>query len=610
MTLLWQRVRAVPGWLWPLLAGIVLIALPFLGLSYSLTRQIELTLIIALIVGGLNLSFGYAGELALGQVAMYATGAYAAGLVAKWGLTELWLQLAIGTAAALIVGLISGIPGLRLGSWSLAMTSFFLILLVPDVLSIFKKSTGGRSGLAGITPPTFLGESISARSYYLIIVAVTIAWFAVMRNLVTSRHGTALRVLKQSPVLAASIGISVFRTKLMAYALGALPAGLAGVLFTNLDLFISPEAFSFSVAMTVLAASIFGGSASVYGALVGAAVLQFGMNQSTNFAQYGLIVSGAFLLLGGVAFTGGLSGLMRALVRRMDRAVRDRHGHTPPAATTPPVTEMTGALAEVERVSKSFGGNRALQDVSLVARPGAVTALIGPNGSGKTTLLNMISGFYRTDSGTICLDGVAIQKKSSYQVARAGVSRTFQTPNIPEKLTVLEVVEGGRYGTARIGVLPAVLRLPRFRRMSNADRSEAERALALVGLSAQRDEMASALSLGHRRLLEVARSLVARPKVLLLDEVASGLAEDELEVLESLIRRLADAGMTVVLVEHNFQLVLRLADDIYVLAQGMVIAHGGAAEIENDPQVLAEYLGAAIADPESGAAVAEGGPHE
>lgn len=605
MAALWLKLRAVPGWAWPLAVGAVLIVLPFLGLTYAVTRQIELTLILALIVLGLNLSLGYAGELAMGQVAMYAAGAYAAGLANKAGVTDIWLQLLIGGGAALVVGLISGIPGLRLGSWSLAMTSFFLILIVPDVLSIFKEETGGRNGLAGIMPATSFGQMIDGRTYYLIIVGVTIVAFALIRNLVVSGHGTALRVLKQSPVLASSMGISVFRAKLTAYAIGAIPAGVAGVLFANLDLFISPEAFAFSFAMTVLAASIFGGSASIYGALVGAAVLQFGMNQSTNFSQYGLIISGAFLLIGGVAFTGGLSGLLRSLVRKADVAAKARTGVQPVEAAPAVVEKLDGALLRTEGVSKAFGGNQALSKVSIEAAPGAVTAIIGPNGSGKTTLLNMISGFYKTDAGTIELDGKTIQGLSSFLVARAGVSRTFQTPNIPEKLTVFEAVEAGRYATERASVLASVLRLPAFWRRRADSRAAAGRALALVGLSAQRDEPADSLPLGNRRLLEVARSLAASPKVVLLDEVASGLDEDELDVLESLVKRLRDAGMTVILVEHNFQLVLRVADDIYVLAQGAVMAHGTPEQIESNPRVMEEYLGVTAETNAAG-----GGDHE
>lgn len=590
MASLWLKYRALPGWILPLIIGIVILLLPQFGVGYAVTRQVELTLLLALIVSGLNLSLGYAGELAMGQVAMYAAGAYTAGLVSKAGYNDIFLQLLVGALAALLVGFISGIPGLRLGGWSLAMTSFFLILLIPDVLSIFKDVTGGRNGLTGIRAATLFGTPITQSMFYILLVVIAILWFAALRNIIVSQHGTALRVLKQSPVLARSVGISVFRTKLMAYTVGAIPAGVAGVLFANLDLFISPEAFGFAFAMTALAASIFGGSASVYGALVGAMILQFGLNQATNFAEYGIIIVGAFLVVGGVVFSGGVAGVGIWLVRRFDNAARAKVG-TPAVEAEAVVDPLDGERLVVTGMSKAFGGNQALKDVSIVAEPGQVTALIGPNGSGKTTLLNMISGFYKADSGTVELAGEHIQGKNPADVTRAGVSRTFQTPNVPEKLTVMEVVESGYYAAEHASVPAAMLRLPKYWRIKRKATAEAERVLRLVGLEAQRYELADALPLGNRRLLEVARCLVSSPRVLLLDETASGLDEDELEVLESLIRRLRDAGQTVVLVEHNFQLVLRLADDIYVLAQGQVMAHGDSAEIEHNPRVRAEYLG-------------------
>ena len=592
MGAVWLKFRALPGWILPLAIGVVILLLPMLGASYSFTRQIELTLLLALIVSGLNLSLGYAGELAMGQVAMYAAGAYTAGLVSKAGVTDILLQLLCGAAAALLVGFISGVPGLRLGGWSLAMTSFFLILLIPDILSIFKAQTGGRNGLAGIKPATLFGEVIDGKTYYVLLVIVAVAWFAVLRNLIVSQHGTALRVLKQSPVLARSVGIPVFRTKLMAYTMGAVPAGIAGVLFANLDLFISPEAFAFSFAMTALAASIFGGQASVYGALVGAAVLQFGLNQASNFAEYGIIITGAFLVFGGVAFSGGLAGVGVWLVRRLDAKARAAApAPEAPVAAHAEVSPLNGEQLTVSGIAKAFGGNQALRGVDLEALPGNVTALIGPNGSGKTTLLNMISGFYRADAGSVRLGDVEIQGKNPADVARAGVSRTFQTPNVPEKLTVMDVVRSGYYAAEVASVPASIFRLPSYWRIKRKIIAESDRALRLVGLEAQRDELADALPLGNRRLLEVARCLVSSPRVLLLDEVASGLDEDELDVLEQLIRRLADAGQTVVLVEHNFQLVLRLSDDIYVLAQGQVVAHGNSEEIERNPKVREEYLG-------------------
>ncbi len=586
-----RRVAGGPLWIVPLALGIVLILVPYFNLEYSIVRQLQLAMILSLLVSGLNLSLGFAGELALGQVAMYAAGAYTAGLLSVHGHTDIALQLVAAGLAALLVGVLTGIPGLRLGSWSLAMTSFFLVLLLPDVIAIFKEDTGGRNGLSGILSPTLFGRMLTPEDYFMVIAIVTVAWFAVMRNIAVSRHGTALRVLKQSPVLAASMGINVFRMKLMAYALGAVPAGLAGALFASLDLYISPEAFGFTVATTILAASVLGGSASVYGAVFGAFILQFGLNQSTDFQKYSLVVTGAFLIVGGVLLTGGLSGLARALWRRVlaedpTAAPADR------AATAgDEVPAVPGKVLKVEGVAKAFGGNQALKGVDLTATPGRVTALIGPNGSGKTTLLNMICGFYRTDAGVIALDDRQLQRMGPDRVARTGVARTFQTPNIPEGITVREAVMAGRYAGHRATVLEAVLRLPRYRKVRRGDLLEADRVLDLVGIRHLENAEATALPLGQRRLLEVARCLISNPGVLLLDETASGLDEDEVERLAEVIRRVRDAGGTVVLVEHNFQLVLSLADEIVALAHGELMAKGTPEEIQNNERVMSEYLG-------------------
>lgn len=590
---LWVRLRALPSWVLPLLIGIIIVLLPLMGIPYAAQRQVQLTLILALVVSGLNLSLGYAGELALGQPAVYAAGAYTAGLMAKAGHTEIIVQLAAGALAALVVGLITGVPGLRLGGWSLAMTSFFLVLLLPDVLAIFKDVTGGRNGLSGIAPPTLFGQRITDDMLFVIVAIVVILWFAVVRNVIVSRHGVAFRVLKRSPVLASSLGISVFRMKLLAYALGAVPAGLAGVLFANIDLYVSPEAFAFGFATTVLAASILGGSASIYGALVGAAILQFATNSSREFQEYSLLFTGVFLIVGGVFLTGGIAGLLRKGVSRLDAAA-ERSAPRPPAAAEPASTDLAafaGKRLTIDEVSKTFGGNKALRGVSLVAEPGSVTAVIGPNGSGKTTLLNMVCGFYKTDSGTISLDGHRLESTGPDAVARAGVARTFQTPNIPEGITVFEAVISGRYMSNRASIPAAVLQLPSFRRVRREDRIEAERVLAMVGLTGYRDVEAVSLPLGMRRMLEVARCLISRPGVLLLDEVASGLDEHEVEMLSDVVRKVTAAGGTVVLVEHNFQLVLSLADTIVALAHGEVMATGTPAEIESNPRVLNEYLG-------------------
>ncbi len=585
--------RRPPSWAWPAVGAAIVLLLPQLGLAATDQRQVLLICMLALVVSGLNLSLGFAGELALGQAAIYAAGAYVSGYLGVHGHTDLLLQLLAASFAALVVGLATGVPGLRLGSWSLAMASFFLVLLVPDIVAIFSKQTGGRIGLAGIGLPTFLGVHLTREGFYLAVVGVTVAWLWSLRNLVTSRHGIAFQVLRQSPVLASSMGISVYRTKLTAYAIAAVPAGLAGCLFANLDHYVSAGSFGFSLAITILAASILGGPVSVYGAVVGATIMQLGPLESTSFQKYALVVYGAFLLLGGVVLGDGLAGISRRLWRRIARAGR-RPGTGAAgiaAGRTRALDPLPGAAVAVEAVSKRFGGVDALHEVSLSAEPGQITALIGPNGSGKTTLLNLICGFYRPDHGTMAVAGEQIDGMPPHRIALAGVARTFQTPAVPKGITVAEAVGAGRYSARYASIPSAVLRLRAYGRTRRGDDEATASVLDRVGLGNLADVEAASLPLGTRRLLEVARALIASPRVVLLDEAASGLDEDEVVRLGELIGAIRDAGCTVILVEHNFGLVLSLADRIHVLARGRIIASGTPQVIEHHPAVLSEYLG-------------------
>ncbi len=580
-------------------AAIALVAgLPWLGLNNYWVLQASLVIILALVVSGLNTSLGYAGELAVSQVALYAVGAYVAGyLSVSQGVHDVLFCLLAAIGAVVVVGLVSGIPGLRLGGWSLAMVSFFLVLLIPSVLDLLRSQTGGAEGLPGIPVPTFFGLQLNGRDLYLFIVGVAALWFLGLRNLIRSPHGDAFLVMKQSPILAASVGISVYRLKLFAYVVGAIPAGVAGVLFAFLSGYISPSSFSLAFAFTILTASIVGGSQSVWGALFGAAVLQIGAVRIASFQGDALIVYGAFLVVAGLVFSEGAAGLLRTgwrkvQVRRGGPARPVPRPDVSPAVAIAELPSLGGERLAVEGIGKVFGGLRALDDVTLEAAPGQVTALIGPNGSGKTTLLNLVSGFYRPSAGRVLLGDARIDALAPYRTARAGVARTFQTPLVPKSMTTKAFVATGRYVARRAGVAAAVLRTPSFRRRVRANEDHARVILEGLGIGDLAEADVSSLPLGTRRLAEVARCLAAEPRVFLFDEVGSGLDEGDLDRLRSAVGLIRDAGGTVVLVEHNFPLVLALADRIHVLSNGALVASGTPQEIQADPRVLEEYTGA------------------
>ncbi|MBO2453175.1 branched-chain amino acid ABC transporter ATP-binding protein/permease [Actinomadura barringtoniae] len=578
---------------WPIVVGLVCV-LPWLGLSGATIRLVTLIAILSLVVSGLNLTLGYAGELALGQVPLYAAGAYATGYIAINVVNDLLVCMLVAVVLAVVLGVVTGLPGLRLGGWALAITSFFIVLLIPSVINIFGDRLGGLEGLNGIPVPAVLGVELDGNAFYVVVIGVTACWFAVFRNIAVSRHGASFLVLKQSPVLATAVGTSTFATKVTVYALSAAPAGLAGCFSAYLDSFLSPSTFGLELAIVILAASILGGATSVYGAIVGAAIMEIGPLRITAFDKYSLVAYGAFLVVGGLLLRNGLAGVATRIGRRAAVRIGSRTAPAdaaPTEAATVDFPAVQGLPLTVVGATKRFGGNVAVDDVSFEAEPGQITALVGPNGSGKTTLMNLISGYYTLDAGTIRLGDQVISGLRGHQVARRGVGRTFQTPLIPEGLSVQDSIITGRFARHRVSLLATALRLPRHWRALDAERRLSRRIMRTLGLTQQADTRAADLALGTRRMLELGRAIAGGSSAVLLDEVASGLDEDDIHGLVRVLTGMRDAGITILLVEHNFALVRALADRIVVLAEGRVIATGGPDEIAAHPEVLRIYLG-------------------
>ena len=250
-------------------------------------------------------------------------------------------------------------------------------------------------------------------------------------------------------------------------------------------------------------------------------------------------------------------------------------------------------MLTINKLSKSFGGVHAVQDVSFTVKEGTIHSVIGPNGAGKTTLFNLITGVYTPTKGEILLNGENVAAMSPDALARRGMSRTFQNLQVCMNMTAIDNVMVGAHLRLNQNLFASMLRLPSVRRADAACRDEAAGLMEFVGVGRHVDDEAGQMSYGALKRLEIARALAAKPKVLLLDEPAAGLNHTETGEIEALIRKVAQSGVTVVLVEHDMKLVMNLSDHILVLDYGKKLAEGTAAEVRANPDVVAAYLGVA-----------------
>ncbi|MGK2955188.1 MAG: branched-chain amino acid ABC transporter ATP-binding protein/permease [Solirubrobacterales bacterium] len=593
-----------------LLAGLLLLAaalaLPILGTSEYRLQQIATAALYATVVIGLNLALGHAGEFALGQSAIFAAGAFVTGILAVHRDWPVWAAAPAGVAAAVVVGLLSGAPGLRVGKWYLAMISFFLVVLVGDVAAIFESVTGGFDGLRGIPRPD-LGGPFSLGAMYVVAILTLALVFVASRNLLRSSWGLVFAVLRQSDVALSGLGISPYRTKLLAYGLAAVPAGIAGAVFAYLARFVGPSAFNFELAIFFLAAVVVGGQGSLVGPIVGVGLLTFlqdTIDTRIGLEEYNGAIYGTILISVMVFLPHGMAGLGRNLMarRRVGRSqsVRADGGAVLLDERPPPLVGDLNSTDEpcdlrLEGVSKHFRGVTAIDDLSQTFASNSISGLIGPNGSGKTTLLNLIMGYYRPDSGSIMLGSSDITRASADATGKLGVARTFQTPILASGLSALQNVAVALHPDRRCTAVEVVLGLPRARRDEARRQNDALSILNWLGIGHVAEMSATSLPLGTQRLVEIARAVARRPSFLLLDEPASGLTGSEVARLAQVLELLRSTGFSIVLVEHNMGFVMGLADNVTVLNFGQVLAAGAPADIQNDERVIAAYLGGSSA---------------
>ena len=448
--------------------------------------------------------------------------------------------------------------------------------------------TGGGIGVVGpVFPAPF--DDTWGLLYFCLGFATLATW--ITANVARSRFGRALVAIRDADVAAEAIGIAKPRLLIMVFLLAGALAAMAGGLFAALQTYITPDAFTFELSLLFFIAVLIGGRGSILGPLLGTIILTLLPEVAAPLAAWSTFLYAALLLAIVLAVPGGIAALLDRRSRRplpTNRTISPR----PEAVRALIAHDVAPGALSLRGITLSFGGVRAVDGLDLDVLPGQIHGLIGPNGSGKTTTLNVISGYYRPEAGSQSLGGVELTSGFSTDRAARGIARTFQTPRLVGEASVLENVMIGGTIQGQSGFLEAILALPRHRRDERLLEERARLALQAVGLDGLAGVRADRLQHSELRFMEIARALMLRPAVLLLDEPAAGWAHEEIRRLASLVRAVREAGTGILLVEHHADLIFDICDQVTVLNLGRTLAAGTPAEIRVHKEVVSAYLGA------------------